>query len=90
MSTNKLIKFRRKPTEVEAVQFLGNKDAPNNFFDAFNIKFPIYRDWHEDIYIMVPTKYGAVKVMNRDWLVLEKEHLVIVKEHIFNETFERV
>jgi hypothetical protein len=39
---------------------------------------------------MVPTKYGAVKVMNRDWLVLEKEHLVIVKEHIFNETFERV
>jgi hypothetical protein len=89
MSTNTLTRYKRKATEVEAIQFLGNKQSPQSFFDAFNIKFPIYQDTI-DIYIIVPTKHGQYRVRNRDWLVLDNEHLIVVKEHIFNETFEPV
>ena len=80
--------YRRIPIEVEAVQFKMDEQNCQPFFTAFNYKFPVLRQWKQDFYILVPTKYGPWVCNNGDWLVLEKDYMSVVKKDKFAELFE--
>lgn len=83
-------KYRRIPTEVEAVQFLCKTHSPEPFFEAFNFKFPMYGEYGGGLYIIVPTKSGQWRVHNGDWLVLDGGYLIVVKDEMFKQTFESI
>jgi hypothetical protein len=84
------MQYRRKPTNVRAVQFVINEVLEPNFFKAFNIVFPVLKQWKGIPYIIVPTKHGAIRCNHGDWLVLENDILAVIKDTYFHEIFEKV
>ena len=81
--------YRRKPVEVKAVQFLVNELDVPPFFKAFNIVFPILRQFKNKPYIIVPTKYGAQNVNLGSWLVLEDDLLTVYLDENFKNLYEK-
>jgi hypothetical protein len=83
------MKFRKKPCEIEAVQYLGfeeNGEECELFLgDAFESHLP---DWNE-IYIY---KSGVVVVVNKDdWIVRDTDgEYLLYKPDVFEKMYERV
>lgn len=82
--------YRRKPIEVKAVRFMVNEQDVPPFFKAFNISFPILRQFKDKPYIIVPTKYGAQTVNLGSWLILEDDILTVMHDDNFKNLYEKI
>jgi hypothetical protein len=81
--------FRKKPVEVEAVQFTGD-NADEIQVWSYNHVLPI-REMHSPIVLAVPTLEGVMKASVGDWIVRGvADEYYPCKPDIFEQTYEPV
>ena len=86
-------KYRKKPIDVEAVQFTEqNKDMVYRW--ATSIQGNVYHDWDENKkpVLMIPTLEGEMKCSLGDYLIVEPfptdwRKLYPCKQRIFEQTY---
>lgn len=89
-------KFRKKPIEIEAVQFTNeNKDMVYNW--AKSIQANVYHDWDglKQPVLKIPTLEGEMECSLGDYLIVEPfptdwRKLYPCKQSIFEQTYEVV
>lgn len=85
-------KFRKKPVEIEAEQFIVWKqnDCPA-FIEIHNVTFPVYKKENGEPYIVIPTLEGKHIASNLDWVIKGiKGELYPCKPDIFERTYEAI
>ena len=62
-------KFRKKPVEIEAEQFVvwNNKEVPA-FIKLHDVTFPVYKNVNGESYVIIPTLEGQHIASNLDWV----------------------
>ena len=80
------MKFRKKPVEVEALQFTGRNDRECLIF------CPVAKDPEERLpSLVIPTLEGEMRVSVGDWIIKGvKGEYYPCKPDIFNQTYEKV
>lgn len=86
-------KFRKKPVEVKAVQWLGNNR--NEINDFFGLKNTAGKATHaftaEDEKVCIKTLEGVMTANKNDWIIKGvKGEFYPIKDDIFRETYEPV
>ena len=63
-------KFRKKPVEIEAEQFVvwNNKEVPA-FIKLHDVTFPVYKNVNGESYVIIPTLEGQHIASNLDWII---------------------
>lgn len=87
-----MAKFRKKPVEIEAEQFVvwNNQDIPE-FVKLHEINFPVYKNHKGKIYIIIPTLEGQHIASNLDWIIKGiSGEFYPCKPDIFEKTYEFV
>lgn len=88
MTGNKPARFRKKPVEIEAIQWLGESNC-EEVFAFLRMEHPIDETDHSAIFI--PTLEGLMRADKGDWIVRGvKDELYPVKPDIFRMTYEPV
>lgn len=85
-------KFRKKPVEIEAEQFViwDLKNAPS-FVELHGVRFPVWEDYNQVHYIIIPTKEGNMKASNLDWIIKGVQgEIYPCKPDIFVQTYEPI
>ena len=81
--------FRKKPIEIEAVQFYGTKDSADLIADHLGIEHDAW--WYSVDVMVLNTLEGNMLARKGDWVVkgIQGEFYPI-KEDIFNDTYDAV
>lgn len=85
-----MTRYRKRPIEIEAVQWDGGSETANSFLgESYGT------DWHyessESENIVIPTLEGDMHVMVGAWIVRGvKGEFYPVQDEIFRGTYERV
>lgn len=83
------MRFRKKPVEVEAVQFTGDNGDQIQVW-SYNHVRPLY-EMHAPPVLKVPTLEGVMKASVGDWIVRGvADEYYPVKPDIFKATYEAV
>jgi len=93
MTKEKVLRFRKKPIVVEAVQWTGiNGNDLDYFFIEITKKFGIVHSPYisEDGSLMIPTLEGDMKANINDWIICGvKGEIYPCKPDIFDQTYEK-
>lgn len=85
-------KFRKKPVEIEAEQFVVYK--PNEcptFVEVMGITFPVYKNDKQQPYLIIPTLEGQHIASNLDWIIKGVNgEIYPCKPDIFEKTYDKV
>lgn len=92
-----MAQYRKKPVEVEAIQWNGNNFSEIENFTNGNVRYYSYYEKNEygvnkNILVMkTRTLEGGMEVMKGDWVIKgTKGELYPCKADIFEATFERI
>ena len=87
-----MTKFRKKPVEIEAEQFVvwNNKEIPA-FIKLHDVTFPVYKNDKGEPYVIIPTLEGQHIASNLDWIIKGVTgELYPCKPDIFEMTYEKI
>lgn len=81
------MKFRKKPVEIEAVQYLGTEESYKEICEFVGKKL----DVHRDKVMMIPTLESPHEANPKDWIIKGiKGEFYPCKPDIFEETYDKV
>lgn len=83
------MKFRQKPVEIEAIQYLGFEENGKECEEFLGDSFEEVGAWWNEIYIY---RSGEVVVANKyDWIVRDSDgEYLLYKPDAFEKMYERV
>lgn len=89
------MRYRRKPLEVEAIQFLGSesyKEMSKLWGRAFVRSSSFFAgSAFEPMDVSIRTLEGIMKVYTRDWIIRSVNgEFYLCKNHLFEATYEKV
>ena len=82
-----MMKFRKKPIEVDAEQF---SSSTGHFGGQMFMQWPIQKD-EKGLFLIIPTLEGSHRANEGDWIItgIKGEHYPC-KPYIFEQTYEKV
>jgi hypothetical protein len=82
-----MAKFRKKPIEIEAIQFDG---TPDSYHKILDLSGGIYRSF-DGKYLVIETLEGTMKAIKGDWIIKGvKGECYPCKPDIFEATYDLV